>query len=313
MRKVGMDSIYRLAKRDPRVVFVGSDLGAGVLKEMQAEFPDRWFMEGVSEQHIIGMCAGLAMDGYIPYFNTIATFITRRCYEQVAIDVGLHNLPVRLLASGGGAVYAPLGPTHMALDDIALMRAIPNMAVVAPVDADEMYRLMDASLDWPGPLYIRFAKGGDPIVSRAEDGFAIGKAISLRDGGDVLLIGTGVMTNRALKAAELLAARGIEAGVLHVHTVKPLDTEKILDRAGGARLVVTIEEHSEIGGLGAAVVDLLGEHGAPVPFMKLALPDAFSHAYGSQDYVLEQARLQPPDIAARVEARLALTKVKAGT
>lgn len=313
MRKVGMDSVYRLAKRDPRVVFIGSDLGPGVLSEMQAEFPERFFMEGVSEQHIVGMAAGLAMDGYIPYINTIATFLTRRCYEQVAIDVGLHALPVRLLASGGGAVYAPLGPTHMALDDIALMRAIPNMAVVAPVDADEMGRLMDASLTWPGPLYIRFAKGGDPIVSRAGDGFAIGKAIGLREGGEVLLVGTGVMTNRALIAAELLAESGVEAGVLHVHTVKPLDEQAILERAGTVRLVVTVEEHSEIGGLGAAVVDLLGEHGAPVAFMKLALPDAFVHAYGSQDHVLEEARLQPPDIAARVEARLALTKVKART
>src|ERR1700733_13452357 len=147
MRKEAMAGIYELAQRDPRVVFIGSDLGAGTLDDMRREMPDRWFMEGVSEQAIIGMAAGLAMDGFIPYINTIATFLTRRCYEQVAVDLCLHKLPVRLLASGGGPVSAPLGPTHIAIEDIAIMRALPNMTVVAPADAEEMKRLMPQTLD----------------------------------------------------------------------------------------------------------------------------------------------------------------------
>ena len=135
---------------------------------MKEEMPGRAFMEGVSEQHVVGMAAGLAMEGFIPFVHTIATFITRRCFEQVAVDLCLHNLPVRLIGNGGGLVYAPLGPTHLAIEDIAIMRALPNMTVVAVCDADEMKRFMDQTLDWPGPIYIRLAKGYDPIVSRAE-------------------------------------------------------------------------------------------------------------------------------------------------
>src|SRR5476649_2310279 len=147
MRQSALTAVYELAKRDPRVLFIGSDLGAGVLEKFKTEMPDRYFMEGVSEAAIIGMSAGLAMDGFIPYFNTIATFLTRRCYEQVAIDLCLHNLPVRLIANGGGMVYAPLGPTHMAIEDIAIMRALPNMSVVAVADAEEMKRFMVATRD----------------------------------------------------------------------------------------------------------------------------------------------------------------------
>src|SRR5688500_12796434 len=162
--------------------------------------PERFFMEGVSEAHIIGMAAGMALEGSIVYVNTISTFITRRCFEQVAVDLCLHKLPVRLIGNGGGTVYAPLGPTHLAIEDIAIMRALPNMTVVCPTDAEEMKRFMAKSIDWPGPIYIRLAKGGDPIVSRPQDGFEIGRAILLREPRDVLIVATGVAVNRALKA-----------------------------------------------------------------------------------------------------------------
>jgi len=142
--------------------------GAGTLRAMSKEFPKRHLIEGISEAHIIGMSAGLAMEGFVPYVNTIATFLTRRCYEQVAVDLCLHNLPVRLIANGGGLVYAPLGPTHQAIEDIAIMRALPNMTVVCPCDADEAARLMEQTLDWTGPIYIRLGKGGDAIVSKAD-------------------------------------------------------------------------------------------------------------------------------------------------
>src|SRR5499433_1937228 len=217
--------VYELAKRDRRALFIGSDLSPGLLDKMRQEMPERWYMEGITEANVIGMAAGLAMEGYIPYVNTIATFITRRCYEQVAVDLCLHDLPVRLIANGGGLVYAPLGPTHQAIEDIAIMRALPNMTVVCPADADEAARLMEQTLDWPGPIYVRLAKGGDAIVSRAEHGFQIGRAILMRPPGDVLMVTTGIMLQRALAAADLLAAQGIRAGILHMHTVKPLDAD----------------------------------------------------------------------------------------
>lgn len=177
MRKRCLDAVYRLAKKNKDVVFVGSDLGVGVMDNFKKELPEQWFMEGVSEQHIIGMAAGMAMTGKIVYFNTIATFITRRCFEQNAVDLGLSNVPVRLLGSGGGLVYAPLGPTHLATEDIAIMRAVPNMAVIAPCDAEEMDRAMAASERYPGPIYVRIAKGGEAVVSKPELGFEIGKAV----------------------------------------------------------------------------------------------------------------------------------------
>src|SRR5579864_7256279 len=188
MRKTCLDRVYKLARDDPRVVFIGSDLSPGLLEEMREEMPERWYMEGVMEQHVVGMAAGMALDGFIPYANTIATFFTRRSFEQVAVDLCLHNLPVRLISNGGGLVYAPLGPTHLAIEDMAILRALPNMTVVAPVDAEEMKRFVPQTLDWPGPIYIRLAKGGDPVVSRAEDKFTIGKAILMKQPGRFLFV-----------------------------------------------------------------------------------------------------------------------------
>lgn len=302
MRKTCLDKVHDLATRDDRVVFIGSDLSPGLLADMKAAYPDRYFMEGVAEMNAVGMAAGMALDGLIPYVNTIATFITRRCYEQVALDLCLHDLPVRLIGNGGGLVYAPLGPTHLAIEDIAIMRALPNMTVTAVADADEMARLMDASLDWPHPIYIRLAKGGDVVVSKAEHGFTIGKAIAMRKArkkDNVLLISTGVMTNRALSAAGQLSTEGIECSVLHVHTIKPLDTEAIVDHARNARLVVTLEEHTVIGGLGSAVTDALveGLDGALPSIKRLGIPDTFTRNYGSQNDLLEIYGLQPAQIA----------------
>jgi transketolase len=305
MRKTCLEMVHKLAKSDSRVVFIGSDLSPGLLDDMKAEMPDRHYMEGIMEANVIGMAAGMALDGYMPFVNTIATFITRRCYEQVALDLCLHDLPVRLIGNGGGLVYAPLGPTHLAIEDMAIMRALPNMTVTAVADADEMTRLMEASLDWPHPIYIRLAKGGDPIVSDAARGFEIGKAIAMRETGaddGVLIIATGVMTNRALAAADILEADGIGCAVLHVHTVKPLDYEAVLAMAARARLVVIAEEHTVIGGLGSAVTDLLVEKfPAPLTIIRrFGIPDCFPENYGVQDDLLEIYGLQPAQIARRI-------------
>jgi len=300
MRQTALKTVHQLALEHPQVLFIGSDLGAGTLKDLRAERPEQFFMEGVCEANIIGMAAGLAMEGFVPYFNTIATFLTRRCLEQVTIDLCLHNLPVRLLGSGGGLVYAPLGPTHLAFDDIALLRTMPNMAIVAPCDAEEMRRLVVASVDWPGPLYIRIAKGNDPVVSRPELPFAIGQAIALREGRDIGLVATGIMSGRALLAAEALAARGISASVLHMHTVKPLDEAALVALARQTGRLVTIEEHSRNGGLGTAVIECLADAGLAVPVRRLGLADAFPGGYGSQDHLLTRAGLAVPQLAEAV-------------
>jgi transketolase len=284
MRKKSLDMVYELAKQDTRIFFIGSDLGVGTLDNFRKEMPERFFMEGVSEANIVGLAAGLALEGKIVYVNTIATFLTRRCFEQVVLDLGLHNVNVRLIANGGGVVYAPLGPTHLAIDDIAIMRAVPNMTVVAPCDADEMARLMPRTVDHHGPIYIRLGKGGDPIVSSDAHPFSIGRAIPMLTGDDVLMLTTGITLKIALEAAASLKSDGIDAAVLHMPTVKPFDVETFLSFARRVDAIVSIEEHSVVGGLGGAAAEILAEAGFEPSkrFKRLGIPDLFPHGYGSQ-------------------------------
>jgi transketolase len=288
MRKTCLDMVYELAKADDRIFFIGSDLGVGTLQQFKQEMPERYFMEGVSEANMIGMAAGLALEGKIVYANTIATFLTRRCFEQVALDLCLHDVRVRLIGNGGGLVYAPLGPTHLAFEDLAIFRALPRMTILAPADANEMRRMMPLTVEHPGPIYIRIAKGGDPIVTNDNTPFEIGKAFPMRQGSDALIVSTGVMLKRALDAAELLRAEGLEASVLHVPTVKPLDQVTVLDYAARVPTIVTVEEHTIIGGLGSAIAEILAEanFSAPKRFKRIGIPDTFPDQYGSQDSLL---------------------------
>jgi transketolase len=195
---------------------------------------------------------------------------------------------VRIIGSGGGTVYAPLGPTHLATEDMAILRALPHMTIVAPSDAEEMKRFLPETLDWPGPIYIRLAKGGDNVVPHDGSPFRIGQAIAKREGGDALLVTTGVTTAIALEAARRLEGRGVKAAVLHMPTIKPLDRGAIVERASSARAVVAIEEGTAIGGLGSAVAEVLAEArlARPLRFARMSLPDAFMEHYGSQNQIL---------------------------
>jgi transketolase len=304
MRQTCLDQVYLLAKADPRVVFIGSDLGVGTLRKFKEEMPQRFFMEGVSEAHIVGMAAGMALEGSIVYVNTISTFITRRCFEQVAVDLCLHNLNVRLIGNGGGLVYAPLGPTHLAIEDISIFRALPNMTVVAVADAEEMRRFMPQTLDHRGPIYIRLAKGGDPVVTNDKVPFRIGKSLVMREGRDALLVTTGVTLKIALDAAEMLPRSGIEAAVLHMPTVKPLDEEAFLDHASRSRVIVAVEENSIIGGLGSALAEAISEAGfnPARKFKRIGVPDRFADKYGSQADLLDYYGINAQQVAATVES-----------
>jgi len=306
MRKTALECVHKLAQHDKRVLFIGSDLGHGVLEKMKNELPDQFFMEGVSEQYIIGMAAGLAMEGFIPYVNTIATFLTRRCYEQVAVDLCMHDLPVRLIANGGGGVYAPLGPTHLAVEDIAIMRALPNMAVVAPCDADEMNRLMMSTLEWPHPIYIRLARGGDPIVSKDDLGFELGKSIKIKTGADGLFVTTGVMTQLALETADILKGDGVDVGVLHVHTIKPFDASGVISAIENVKAVVTVEEHIVNGGLGSAVLESCSELRPELlpKISRIGIPDKFATEYGSQGSLLKHWGITADNLVAAMMKKL---------
>ncbi|MDA9785949.1 transketolase [bacterium] len=307
MRNTCFEMIHLLAKQDERVIFIGSDLSPGLLGDMQEEMPDRFFMEGISEANIIGMSAGLAMDGFIPYVVTIGTFITRRCYEQIAVDLCLHDLPVRLIGIGGGLNYAPLGPTHQSIEDISLMRSLPNMQVFAPCDAEEMKRFMPETLKNKSPIYIRLAKGYDPVISDDSRGFTFGKAITISEAdeseNDVLLLSTGIMTQESMIIQKALSKENINTKILHIHTVKPLDSVKILKEIYQSKLVVTLEEHTLIGGLGSSVVELLSDSEKEFcmsQIMRFGLPDKFVEDYGTQESLLLQHGLDADSITKKI-------------
>ena len=296
--------VYELAKQDERIVFIGSDLGAGVLEDFKREMPDRFFMEGIAEQNMVGMAAGMALSGKIVYCHTIATFLTRRAFEQVAIDVGLHSANVRLIGAGGGAVYAPLGPTHLATDDIALMRTIPGMTILAPCDAVEMEELMPQTVDYAGPMYIRLGRGGDPVVSdMAFHPAQIGRPRGLAGAHCVtertLFFTTGTTAQIALEAVKQM----IGAGVVHIHTVKPFDADVVRRSVYGFKHVITIEDHSIIGGLGSAVAEVLAESGYCGSFKRIGYPDVFPHGYGTQDEMRARYGITAEAIVAAVKGQ----------
>lgn len=305
MRKKCLDMVHSLAREDERVCFIGSDLGFKTMEAFREEMPDRFVMAGISEAAAVGLAAGLALEGKIPYVNTIATFLCRRAFEQVAVDLCMHDLPVRLIGNGGGVVYAPLGSTHLAVEDIAIMRALPNMTIVCPADAEEMERFMKCSPDWEHPIYIRLGKGYDPIVTTPDMGFAIGESYQYRSGNDVLLVTTGVCLGPCLEAADQLEAKGVSVAVLHMPTVKPLDEASLVEQAARVQAVVTVEEHTILGGLGSSVAETLMEAPGVNPiFKRLGLPDIFPDHYGTQKAIMARYGLSADSIAGTVHSLL---------
>lgn len=308
MRKTSLNEVYKLAQKDKRVVFVGSDLGHGTLDNFKREFPDRFFMEGVSEQHLIGMLSGLALSGKIPYFNTIAVFEYRRCLEQVIVDIALPNLPVRLIGSGGGLVYTPLGPTHLAIDDIAIFRTIPNMTIVAPADAEEMKRLMPQTLNYPGPIYIRLAKGDDPIVTPSDKPFKIGKGIVVQEGSELLLVTTGITLQIAKESAQLLKKYHISPTILHMPTIKPFDGDLLIKHSKKKKAVIIIEEGRVSGGMGSEVLEVLSEANSLGSLLvhRIGIPDVFPEKYGSQMKLMDYYGISSVEVVASARKMLRL-------
>ena len=306
MRRKCLDMVYEMAKKDNRIFFIGSDLGFETLKEFREAIPERFIMEGINESHAVGMASGLAMEGKVVYVNTIATFLTRRCFEQVVLDMCMHKINVRLIGNGGGLVYAPLGSTHLAFEDIAIFRALPNMTIVAPADADEMERFMPLTVDYPGPIYIRLAKGYDPIVTNDNTKFEIGKGIPMRKGRDGLIVTTGIGLRISLAAADILARKGINTAILHLHTIKPLDREKLIEMADPVRAIVSVEEHTIIGGLGSAVAEVLAEadFNKAKRFRRIGIPDVFPDQYGSQDSLMARYEITSDGIVKVIQELL---------
>ena len=304
MRTAFIESLCELAGSDERVWLLSGDLGYSVLERFIQKFPDRFVNVGVAEQNMMGVAAGLAMSGKIVFTYSIANFPVMRCLEQIRNDVCYHNLNVKIIAVGGGLAYGPAGYTHHALEDLAVMRAMPGMTVLAPGDPTETRLATRAIAEHEGPCYLRLGKAGEPVVHQNEPQFRIGEAISLRDGRDVTLISSGGMLKRSLDAADALAARGIEARVLSMHTLKPLDVKALSDAASTTRLLVTLEEHGEVGGLADAVARCLVERAIKCAFASFSI-SVERDLVGSQSYLLERAGMSAKKIATRIEEMLA--------
>ena len=295
-----------LAECDDRIHLLVADIGFGVVETFAQKFPDRFLNVGVAEQNLTGIAAGIALSGKIVFTYSIANFPILRCLEQIRNDVCYHKANVKMVSVGGGYSYGPLGMTHHATEDIAILRALPEMTVVAPGDPLEVRAGTRAVVEHPGPCYLRLGRAGEPTLHDATINFELGKAIQVRDGDAITIISTGAMLQNALQVADKLAARGLQARVLSMHTVKPLDENALLAAARETRAVVTLEEHSIIGGLGGAVAECLAESGIQVPFKRLGLPSAFSSHIGSQDYLRAKSDLSPDAILYALEQILAV-------
>jgi transketolase len=302
VRNAFLKELFELAKQDDRIVLIVGDLGFGVVNPFMEQLPRQFLNAGVAEQNMTGMAAGIALSGKIAYTYSIGNFPTMRCLEHVRNDVCYHNANVKIVTVGGGFAYGAMGATHHAIEDLAVMRALPGMTVVAPGDPVEAKAATRAITEYPGPCYLRLGKAGEPIVHQTEIQFELGKAIHMREGRDATLICTGGILQTGVRTAKRLAEEGIETRLLSMHTLKPLDTEAVLAAAHETHAIFTIEEHSILGGLGSAVAEVLAEADIPrIRFKRIGVPPAFSPYVGSQEYMQECHGLTPEAIAKTVE------------
>lgn len=293
-------TLAELGGENPDVVALDADLSASTKScEFARRFPDRFFNCGIAEQNMIGIAAGLAASGKVPFASTFAVFASGRVFDQLRMSVAYPNLNVKVAASHSGITVGEDGASHQALEDIALMRVLPNMTVLVPADAVAAAALVRAAAAHRGPVYIRLGRPAVPVIYDAAARFDIGGAALVRDGNDVAIIASGLMVGQALEAARELAASGIEAAVLDAFSVKPLDEAAVVTLARRCRAVVTAEEHSIIGGLGGAVAELLGER-SPVPVFRVGTRDRFGESGPPAD-LLTAYGLGVPDIVRACE------------
>lgn len=301
MRRAFINTLMKLAEKDDSIYLLTGDAGFTILEEFADRFPGRYYNIGISEAAMIGVAAGLAMSGKTVFVYTIVPFITMRCFEQVRVDLCYQNLPVKLVGVGQGVTYGTAGATHHAIEDIAIMRALPNMTVICPGGPIETGKAVEESLKLTGPCYIRMGKSGEPTVHPDEDiPFTIGRGIRVREGEKVALIATSNMVPVAVEAAELLQAEGLNPEVISMHTVKPIDRDLLIECAVRCSLFATLEEHNVIGGLGSAVGDVILEENLPVRLIKFAIPDVYAPIVGSQQYLRKRFGLTPEQVFARI-------------
>lgn len=311
MRTAFIKALMDLAQADPRLFLLTGDMGFSVFEPFEKAFPDRFHNLGIAESNMAGVAAGLAMSGMNVYMYSIVPFATMRCFEHLRVDVCYQNLPVTVVGVGAGLSYGPAGGSHQSLEDVSVMRSLPGMSVATPGDPLEATMLTRFAATHPGPLYIRLGKNGEKRVHAELAPLEFGRALRLRDGHDVTLMVSGALLENAALAAERLEARGVSVRLLSMPFVKPIDREAIEAAARETGLLVTVEEHSLIGGLGSAVSEVLAELGGAPRLVRIALPDGFLKEIGSQEYLRSRTGLAVEQIEARILQ--ALRRMPVGT
>lgn len=296
-------ALLELGKRNNKIVVLDADLsGSTKTKAFSKAFPERFFNMGISEQDMIGTAGGLSLTGKIPFASTFAVFETGRAWEQIRQTLCYSHLNVKLAATHSGITVGEDGASHQSLEDIALMRVLPGMTVIVPADGFETQQVIDTAAEFEGPVYIRLGRSKVPAVMPQEYKFRIGKAYTYSLGKDATIVAAGIMVAPALEAKEMLAKEGIDAGVINLSTIKPLDGEALLAAAGKSRLILTAEEHSVIGGLGSAVAEFLSEN-HPVRVVKLGVRDTFGCS-GSPKELLQLYGLTAANMAETIKESL---------
>ena len=298
------EALVALGRENKNIVVLEADLGKSTMSSLfQAAYPERYFEMSIAEANMASTAAGLALTGKIPFINSFAVFSTGRCYDQLRQTISIASLNVKICGSSAGLSDYGDGSTHQSIEDMGLMRGIPGMTVLVPVDAVETTKMVAAMADHSGPMYIRINRNDLPILTPADTPFEIGKLYTIREGGDVVVFANGVMVSRALTAAEELAAEGISVKVVNVSTIKPLDRQAVIDAAKGMKAVVTAEEHSVIGGLGSAIAEALrrATH-APLDFVGVA--DVFGTSAYNYEELLVHYGLTSQAVAAKVRELL---------
>ncbi len=301
MRDRFVSTLMGLAEKDPDVHLVTGDLGFGVLKPFWERFPDQFTNAGIAEQNMTSFAAGMALEGKTVFTYSIGNFPTLRALEQIRNDCAYHEANVKVVCVGGGFVYGSLGMSHHATEDLAIMRALPNVTVMAPSDPAQAQLATEAIYAQPGTCYLRLGRGGEPDLGTPADGFQIGRALPVVDGEGVALLFTGAIGDEVLEARAALSAAGSHVAVVSFPTVKPIDVEAITDLATRFGTLVTVEEHSVLGGLGGAVAEVLAELSGPrARLVRIGLDDRYSSVVGTQKYLRDAYGMGAKAITERV-------------
>ncbi len=301
MRTAYLNTLYDLAKKDKRVYAMISDNGAIVYDKYRKDLPEQYLNLGISEANMIGMAAGMASRGKIPFAYTIGAFLAYRANEFIRNDVCLQKQNVKIVGTAAGEAYPALGPTHHATEDLGCLRSFPNLTIITPASPMEVAKATIAAYEFEGPVYLRIGTNREPEVYSGDYEFKIGKGVELRSGNDVTVISTGSILKDVVDVADELASDGIKVRVINIHTIKPIDKDIIIKAIDETGKIITVEDHNIIGGIGSAVSEVIAEHGAPVKFRRLGLHD-FSHGYGTYAEVKEMNGVGKKQIKESLEA-----------